>query len=64
MEDIKNGFITSSFYGKGKSLLMNPPHIIISSNYVLNQNLLSEDRWISYKIDKNSKKLKDITVYL
>ena len=61
IEDIKNGFITSPFYGKGESLLMNPPHIIISANYILNQDLLSEDRWISYKIDKSKKKLKDIT---
>ena len=60
-EDLKSGAITSNMRGHGATLLMEPPHVIFSSNYVIDQNALSEDRWESYEIIKNNKKLKDIT---
>lgn len=57
IEDLKNGFITSSFYGKGTTLLMDPPHIIVFSNHQAPTNTLSQDRWISYLVEKDSKSL-------
>jgi len=55
IEDIKSGFVLSPMYGKSGELLMNPPHIIISSNYLLNQGMLSKDRWSVYEITEQSK---------
>jgi hypothetical protein len=51
LEDIKGGFISNAMYGSGRTLMMEPPHIIVSSNYVLDYNLLSGDRWDGYEID-------------
>lgn len=60
LEDIKNGFVTNAMYGSGKTLMMEPPHIIVSSNYILNYELLSSDRWQVYEINsKNQLKQKD-----
>lgn len=50
VEELKSGTIFTSMYGSGNQLIMEPPHIIISSNYFLNYSLLSEDRWDVYKI--------------
>jgi hypothetical protein len=55
IEDIKGGLVVQNMYGASRQLLMSPPHIIISSNYRLNYNLLSKDRWRIFKIDKNNK---------
>ena len=60
IDEIKTGLITSTMFGKGKTILMNPPHIIISSSYLFDQNLLSKDRWKILKITKE-KHLKNIT---
>lgn len=59
VEDLKNGFITSAMFGGGQTLIMNPPHIIISSNYIFDQDLLSKDRWEILNLENN--KLTDIT---
>ena len=32
---------------------MNPPHVILSGNYVFKKNLLSKDRWQVYEIKNN-----------
>jgi hypothetical protein len=66
VEDIKAGLVIQSMFGSSKQLLMEPPAILISSNYSLNYSLLSKDRWRVFKI--NSKKQlgklnKDITEY-
>jgi len=55
LEDLKNGLLTNAMYGSGKTLLMPPPHIIVSSNYILKYDLLSEDRWQVFQIKKNKK---------
>lgn len=55
IEDIKNGLVTSNFYGKGSTLIMKPPHIIVSTNYILNYEALSADRWEIYEIKRNKK---------
>ena len=60
LEDIKNGLVTTAFYGRGETLLMKPPHIVISSNYKFNYQLLSADRWEIYEI--KNKKLKEVNV--
>jgi hypothetical protein len=59
IEDLKTGLVTNAMYGSGKTLIMEPPHIIVSSNYILDYNLLSEDRWQVYEI-LSSNKLKSI----
>lgn len=62
LEQIKNGAILSvNLYGSGESLLFDPPIVIVSTNYILKQNLLSKDRWESYKINAKNKDLIDIT---
>ena len=43
-EDLKSGLVTNVMYGSGKTLLMEPPHSIVSSNYILKYELVSEDR--------------------
>jgi hypothetical protein len=50
IEDIKNGFVTSSMYGNNSQLVMNPPHIVIFSNESCPKEALSSDRWIVYEI--------------
>jgi hypothetical protein len=56
VEDLKSGLVINPMYGSGKSLLIDPPHIIICSNYVLDYKSLSADRWQVYEI-KNNKQL-------
>lgn len=55
IEDIKNGFVVSSMYGKHASLLMDPPHIICFSNTKCPLELMSYDRWEPYLIEKVNK---------
>ena len=55
LEDIKNGLVSNAMYGSGKTLMMEPPHIIVCSNYVLKYNLLSEDRWQVFEITSANK---------
>lgn len=50
IEDIKNGFITTSMYGQFKQLMFNPPHIVVFSNFACPYKKLSLDRWAYYKL--------------
>lgn len=50
IEDLKNGFLVSSMYGKTAKLMMEPPHIIIFSNALCPQQSLSTDRWHRYML--------------
>lgn len=50
IEDIKNGYVVSSFYGNYQKLVMNPPAVIIMSNSRCPINKLSTDRWECYII--------------
>ena len=59
LENIKSGLMTNTRYGSRKPLMMESPHIIISSNSVLKYKLLSVDRWEVYRIT-NSNKLKKL----
>jgi hypothetical protein len=56
-EEIKSGFLVSPMYGQGSVLVMHPPHLIVSSNYMLNYESLSADRWAIYEIEEKTKKL-------
>src|SRR6056300_1401720 len=62
LEMLKNGSILGvNMYGSGKSLLFEPPIIVLFSNYLLDFNSLSSDRWSTFKINSKNKSLKDIT---
>lgn len=50
IEDIKNGFVVSSMYGKHQSLMMDPPHILVFSNIECPVSMMSDDRWKIYSI--------------
>lgn len=53
LESIVDGMIYSPMYGKSETLLMAPPHVLITSNYALDYTLLSLDRWKVYEIKEN-----------
>lgn len=53
IEDLKNGFVKSSMYGKPKTLFMLPPIVIIFSNESCPTEKLSLDRWKKYSIIEN-----------
>lgn len=50
IEDIKNGFVTTSMYGQYKTLMFEPPHIVVFANAPCPVGLLSKDRWQSYEL--------------
>lgn len=50
IEDLKNGFVVSSFYGTYGKLFMSPPHILIFSNRDCPIEKLSPDRWKAFNI--------------
>lgn len=50
LEDIKIGLVINPMYGVGNTLLMDPPHVIVASNYIPNYKLLSSDRWEMHEI--------------
>lgn len=51
-ETLKNGLVQQSLFGGCGMLLMEPPHVIITSNFVLDYKLLTSDRWEIYKLNK------------
>lgn len=57
VEDLKNGFLTSSFYGTYTKLLMKPPHVVIFSNIKCPSAKMSGDRWRSYSITEDKELL-------
>lgn len=54
IEDLKNGFIKSSMYGKPRTLFMEPPLVIIFANFECPTEKLSVDRWKIYSIIHSS----------
>lgn len=62
IEEIKNGFLVSSMYGKNKQLFMDPPHVIVFTNQQCPRGKLSIDRWTEYYIDQD-KQLVDAKTY-
>lgn len=53
LEDLKNGYIVSSMYGKNQSLLLDPPHIVVFSNMECPEKMMSADRWDIYMINRD-----------
>lgn len=53
IEDIKNGFVVSSMYGKMERLVMEPPHIIVMTNKEIKSDMLSDDRWVTWFFSKD-----------
>lgn len=51
LEDLKNGFIVSSMYGKNETLILDPPHIVVFSNKECPEQMMSKDRWRIFEID-------------
>lgn len=51
IEDIKNGFIVSSMYGKHLQMMFDPPHIVVFANVFCPPNALSGDRLEEYTIN-------------
>lgn len=64
LEDLKNGFVVSSMYGKNAQLLMDPPHVIVFSNMICPIEKMSSDRWILLTIDKDKKPTKTRYAYI
>ena len=54
IEDAKSGLVSSPMYGSNSELIMDPPTIILSTNYEFKKGSLSVDRWSTYEI-KNKK---------
>lgn len=50
IEDIKNGFVVSSMYGKYQQLMFDPPHIVVFANIHCPSGTLSNDRLEQYTI--------------
>lgn len=57
LEDLKNGFVVSSMYGKSQQLVLEPPHIICFSNISCPEQFMSLDRWEKYVIRSSDKTL-------
>lgn len=64
LEDLKNGFIVSVFYGKYQSLIMKPPHVIVFSNKRCPVNMMSMDRWFNCEINKETMTLEERHDYI
>ena len=52
IESIKSGIIFNSKYETGQKMI-NPPHIIVFSNFLPDVSKLSEDRWNIKLINEN-----------
>lgn len=50
LEDTLNGFVVSSYYGESKTLLMEPPHVVVFSNMTCPFDKMSSDRWKVHNI--------------
>ena len=63
IEDIKNGFVSSSMYGGDRQLMMDPPFVIVFSNSPLPYSSLSEDRWDLYTLSNDKDLVKSRNLY-
>lgn len=52
IESLKDGVLLNVMYGENTAILMDRPHIIISSNFLINPDLLSRDRLKILEITK------------
>lgn len=54
LENIKNGTVVSGKY-QGNTLVMDPPHVYVFSNYLPDKEAMSKDRWEIRSINKDIK---------
>lgn len=55
IEQVKNGFITDSkLKKKARTLMFNPPHVLIFSNFPPKRSTMSADRWSVFDIYHNT----------
>lgn len=59
VECLKNGMITNTKYETGTKVF-NPPHVMIFSNYLPEDDKLSKDRWKLYELHDNLLKKRDM----
>lgn len=57
IEEIKRGFVISSFHGRLKSMYMERPHVFVFSNAYPDLSLMSFDMWKIYTITSSTKEL-------
>lgn len=50
LESLKDGMVSSFFYGKFGQILFDIPHVIVFSNHKVDPSKLSLDRWSPYRI--------------
>lgn len=55
IEQVKDGTISGFMYGNPLNFLFKPPHVLITSNYKFQYELLSEDRWECFEITEDKK---------
>jgi hypothetical protein len=60
IEDTKSGYVVSPMYGRHSSMIFNPPHVFVLTNYYLPYSLLAPDRWETWLITDPKMKLKKI----
>lgn len=59
-EEIKRGFVISSFHGKLKSLFMLRPNIFIFTNKIPELYLMSFDMWVLLTVDPKTRRLRSL----
>jgi hypothetical protein len=64
IEEIKRGFVISSFHGKLKTLFMFRPHIVCFSNVQPDLKLLSRDMWRIYHITRPALELEESKLFV
>lgn len=59
IEQLKNGYVFSGFYGKDREMDMEPPWVIVFSNFPPELKRCTQDRWNVYEIS-NDKQLQHV----
>ena len=63
VEEIKRGFVISSFHGKLKNSFFDRPNVFVFTNSMPDLRLMSIDMWRLHKIDSITKELVSIDTY-
>lgn len=61
IEEIKGGWVSSAMYGKHQELFMQPPHVLVFSNMPPPREMMSRDRWKTYKVDSKKRLVTDLS---
>jgi len=63
IEEIKRGFVISSFHGKLKNLFFERPYVFVFTNTMPDLKLMSFDMWKIYDIDPETRELRPLDKY-